>query len=83
MRHLWRVRIWHGSLTLYSGHTPTRKKMIRRFHACQERELLATGSLPAFYKHVNCKLIASQRVVPIYYDNNVLLTDYCGKADAF
>ena len=56
--------------------------MIRRFQARREHALLATGSLHAFYKHVNSKLNASQRVAPIYNDNNVLLTDDCDKANA-
>jgi hypothetical protein len=55
---------------------------VRKFHVRLERKLLSYGSLRAFYKHVNCKLHALQRVAPVY-SNNELVTNDSDKAQAF
>jgi hypothetical protein len=43
---------------------------------------LSSGSLREFYKHVNSKLNASQRIAPIC-NNDMLLTNDCDKAKLF
>jgi hypothetical protein len=81
-RHFWRTRHRRNGLARYSAQTRVCSRLIRKFHTGQERKLLSSGSIRDFYKHVNSKLCASQRIAPVC-NNGVLLTDDGDKAKAF
>jgi hypothetical protein len=71
---LWRCRHQPGMLEQYKQQAARCRCLISRCHIRAEKRLIASGSVSAFYKHVNRKLDNCQRIPPIRAANGAVLT---------
>ena len=73
---LWRKRQLTGGKALYVLQAYKCKQLVIKYHASQERKLLARNSVSAFYKHVNAKMSTSRGgVARLIVNNDTLIND--------
>ena len=73
---LWRKSQLTGGKARYVMQAYKCKQLVTKYHAYRERKLLARNSVPAFYEHVNAKIITScGGVVPLIINNITLISD--------